>query len=99
MSTTTSSTSPTRAGLDLAPTTSDRLPLWLALFAVPGVTVMWDVLPAGGFYTGVPAAIAAIVLARRARSESGASRTGTAAIVIAGLCLLTVAACMAIGGS
>lgn len=96
---TTSSTSTNRAALDLAPTTSDRLPLWLALFAIPGVTVMWDVLPAGGLYTGVPAAIAAIVLARRGRSKMGGSRTATAAIVIAGLCLLSVAACIAFGAS
>ena len=91
------STTVKRAGLDLAPTTSHRLPLWLALLAIPGVTVMWDVLPAGGLYTGVPAAVAAIVLARRARGTSGPSAAGTAAMVIGGLCLLLVAACVAGG--
>ena len=72
------------------PSTSDRRPkpglaLLLALLAVPGSTIAWD-LPAGGLYIGLPLGIAAIVLGVRARRER---RVGMAlaAIIIAGLCI------------
>lgn len=68
-----------------------RLALVLALLAIPGVTIAWD-LPAGGFYTGVPLAIAAIVLGARARP----GRMATTAIVIGVGALAFVAACMAV---
>jgi hypothetical protein len=57
----------TRPAVDIA---SDKprpgLAFVLALLAVPGSTVAWD-LPAGGLYIGLPLAIAAIVLGARAR--------------------------------
>ena len=45
--------------IGLVPTKKARpgLALALALLAVPGVTIAWD-LPHGGFYTGVPLAVA-----------------------------------------
>ena len=51
------------------------LALLLALLAVPGSTLAWD-LPAGGLYIGLPLGITAIVLGVRARRGhlSGAER-------------------------
>lgn len=60
------------------------LALLLALLSVPGSTLAWD-LPAGGFWIGVPLAVAAVVLGVRARAVRPAM--ATAAIVIAGLML------------
>jgi hypothetical protein len=80
----------TRPAVDVA---TDRpkpgLALLLALLAVPGSTVAWD-LPAGGLYIGLPLGIAAIVLGVRARRER---RSGVAlgAIIIAGLCIAQMA--------
>jgi hypothetical protein len=54
------------------------LALLLALLAVPGVTIAWE-LPSGGFWIGVPLAVAAIVIARRAAG----SRIAVAAIALA----------------
>lgn len=94
MATTTSHTA--RTGADLAPTTTtNRLPLWLALLAIPGVSISWEIIPMGGFVVGVPAAVASIVLARRSRRERGGSPATTAAIVIAAACLLFIAVCAA----
>jgi hypothetical protein len=45
------------------------LALLLALLGVPGVTIAWD-LPAGGFWIGIPLAVAAIVVGVRARRTS-----------------------------
>lgn len=56
----------------------------LALLAVPGSTLAWD-LPAGGLWIGLPLGIAAIVLGRRARRAGTRKGLATAAIVIAGL--------------
>lgn len=76
-----------RPAVDVGPKPArPGLALLLAVLAVPGSTVAWD-LPAGGLWIGLPLAVAAIVLALRARRESGPARTGTAAIVLAGLCL------------
>ena len=59
----------TRPAVDVA---TDRpkpgLALLLAVLAIPGSTVAWD-LPAGGLYIGLPLGIAAIVLGVRARRE------------------------------
>jgi uncharacterized membrane protein YeiB len=62
----------------------------LALLAIPGSTLAWD-LPAGGLYIGLPLAIAAIVLGVRARRIGGGSKLAMAAIVIAGLCIAQMA--------
>jgi hypothetical protein len=84
----------TRPAVDVA---ADRprpgLALLLALLAVPGSTVAWE-LPGGGLYIGLPLAIAAIALGIRARRElAGAKGSGLAlvAIVIAGLCIAQMA--------
>jgi hypothetical protein len=95
------STHTARPAIDLAPTKRARpgLALALAVLAVPGITIAWD-LPHGGFYTGVPLAVAAIVtgLQARARLSGGKGRVMAAiAITIAALALLSVAVIMAIG--
>ena len=75
-----------RPAVDVAPgRPRPALALVLALLAIPGSTVAWD-LPAGGLYIGLPLAIAAIVLGVRAR-RAAAARMALAAIVIAGLCI------------
>jgi hypothetical protein len=60
----------------------------LAVLALPGVTIAWD-LPHGGFWIGVPLAAAAIVAGLRARSAS--PRWATAAIVLGAVEVLFVA--------
>jgi hypothetical protein len=95
------STHAARPAIDLAPTKRARpgLALALAILAVPGVTIAWD-LPHGGFYTGVPLAVAAIVvgLQARARLSGGKGRImATFAVAIAALALLSVALITATG--
>ncbi len=57
--------------VDVGPTRArPGLALLLALLAVPGTTVVWDLdVPLPGFWIGLPLGVAAIVLALRARSE------------------------------
>ena len=77
-----------RVSIDLAPTSPPRptLALILALLAVPGTTVAWE-LPLGGLWIGVPLALAAIVLGLHAH-QAGAGRVrSVAAVVLAGLCV------------
>jgi hypothetical protein len=63
-----------------------RWALILALLGLPGSTIAWD-LPAGGFWIGMPLAVAAIVLGLRSRG-----RMATAAIVLGAIeILFTVA--------
>ena len=68
-----------RPAVDLA---ADRprpgLALLLALLAVPGSTIAWE-LPAGGLWIGLPLGIAAVVLGIRARRQ----RVGTAMATVA----------------
>jgi hypothetical protein len=95
------STHTARTAIDLAPTkrARPRLALALAVLAVPGVTIAWD-LPHGGFYTGVPLAVAAIVigLQSRARLSAGKGRImATIAVAIAALALLSVVVITAFG--
>lgn len=54
------------------------LALLLALLGVPGSTIAWE-LPAGGFWIGLPLAVAAVVLGVQAR---GRGRMAVAAIVL-----------------
>jgi hypothetical protein len=77
----------TNTALDLAPGPRPRpgLALALALLSLPGSTLAWD-LPAGGLWIGLPLGVAAIVVALRGRS-----RMATAAIIIAGLALASMA--------
>jgi hypothetical protein len=79
MTTTNAVSSPSRA--DVA-----WYALLLALLSVPGSTLAWDLAPAGGFYIGVPLAVAGVVLGRLARN-----RIGHTAVVIAGLMLALTA--------
>ena len=81
----------TRPAVDVAPDKSrPGLALLLALLAVPGSTVAFD-LPGGGFYIGLPLGIAAIVLGVRARREHSGSKKALAAIIIAGLSIAQMA--------
>ncbi len=85
------SISANRTAVDVAPaTTRPGLALPLALLAVPGSTWAWD-LPLGGLWIGLPLGLAAIVLGLRARRAGAGRVMATAAIVIAGLCILQMA--------
>ena len=64
------------------------LALFLAVLGVPGVTIAWD-LPHGGFWIGMPLAVAAIVIGVRARHER--PRLAWAAIVLASIEILFTA--------
>jgi hypothetical protein len=96
--TTTTPPSPPVRRIDLAPARRLRtapISLLLAVLSVPGVIFTWDTVPGGGFVTGVPLAIAAIVLAvpgRRAGGRDG--RMATAALVLGVLALAWVCACI-----
>ena len=95
------STHTARTAIDLAPTKRARpgLALALAVLAVPGVTIAWD-LPHGGFYTGVPLALAAIVVGLQARARLSDRRgriMATIAVAIAVVALLSVAVITAAG--
>ena len=70
------------------------LALLLAVLGVPGVTIAWD-LPAGGFWIGIPLAVAAIVVGVCARGAS--RRLATAAIVLAAIEILFTATWTALG--
>ncbi|HMJ01651.1 MAG TPA: hypothetical protein VK506_01845 [Conexibacter sp.] len=75
-----------RSAVDVAPRRArPGLALLLALLSIPGSTLAWG-LPSGGFWIGLPLAVAAIVLGLRARrqlaSEAGA-RTALVAVAIA----------------
>jgi hypothetical protein len=70
------------------------LALLLAVLGVPGVTIAWD-LPAGGFWIGIPLAVAAIVAGVRARGTS--RRVATAAIVLAAIEILFTASWTVVG--
>lgn len=78
-----------RPALDVRPRRpGPGVALLLAVLAIPGTTLAWD-LPHGGLWIGLPLAAAAVWLGARAlRSESGGRRwMAIAAIVVAGLCL------------
>jgi hypothetical protein len=62
--------------------------LVLALLGLPGVTIAWD-LPAGGFWIGMPLAVAALILGIRALPTSRAI-AATAIVLAAAEILLTV---------
>jgi len=80
-----------RPVVDVAPRQArPGLALLLALLAVPGSTLAWD-LPAGGLWIGLPLGVVAIVIGIRARRLLGGSKMAVAAIVIAGLMILQMA--------
>jgi hypothetical protein len=80
-----SSTARTQVGL-AAHRAYPGLALVLALLAIPGSTVAWE-LPMGGLWIGLPLALAALVLGLRARRENVGRGRATAAVVLAGLCI------------
>ena len=84
---------PAPHAVDLDPPEPARpgLALALALLSVPGVTIAWDLLPAGGFYTGVPLGIAAIVIGLKARRRLDGAKGTTTATAAIGLASLAVA--------
>jgi hypothetical protein len=87
---------PSRPAVDVAPARAHPgIALVLALLAIPGSTLAWD-LPAGGLWIGLPLAIAAIVLGVRARRLLGGSGLAMAAIVIAALVIAQMAVWTAI---
>lgn len=91
-----------RPAIDLDPPAPARpgLALVLAILSVPGVIVTWDFAPGGGFTTGVPLGIAAIVIGLQARRRLGGepgSRMALSAIVVAGLAVASVAFFMVAG--
>jgi len=69
------------------PSPQDRagFAMLLAVLGVPGVTLAWD-LPQGGYWIGVPLAVAAIVVGTRSRGTS--PRLAAAAIVVAAIEIL-----------
>jgi hypothetical protein len=76
------------------------LALALALLAIPGSTVAWD-LPAGGLWIGLPLAIAAIVIGIRTRRVLAGSKgagIATAAVVIGVLVILQMVLFVAFAG-
>jgi hypothetical protein len=77
--------------IDITPQRSrPGLALVLALLAIPGSTIAWQ-LPAGGLWIGLPLAVAAIVLGLRARREL-AGRSGTVMATVAiGIATLMIA--------
>ncbi|MDQ3783626.1 MAG: hypothetical protein M3360_01875 [Actinomycetota bacterium] len=88
------STSPVRTPIELDPSDRPRttLALVLALLAVPGSTVAWDYLPAGGFWIGLPLALGAIVLGYRGRRAGFGTWMTTTSIVLGSLCIAFMAA-------
>jgi hypothetical protein len=80
-----------RPAVDVAPHQAHPiLAFVLALLAVPGSTIAWE-LPAGGLWVGLPLAVAAIVLGMRARRHLEGSKLALAAIGIASLAILQMA--------
>jgi hypothetical protein len=68
--------------------------LLLAVLGIPGVTIAWD-LPAGGFWIGMPLAVAAIVVGVGARRTS--SRLAPAAIALAAVEIVFTASWTVLG--
>jgi hypothetical protein len=76
-----------RPAVDLAPDPArPGLALVLALLAIPGSTIAWE-LPAGGLWIGLPLAVAALVLGLRARRRRVGIAMATVAIVIGALAI------------
>jgi predicted Kef-type K+ transport protein len=77
-----------RPAIDVGPRQArPGLALALALLAIPGSTIAWD-LPAGGLWIGLPLATAALVLGIRARRQRLGVGMATAAIAIAALVIV-----------
>ena len=80
-----------RPAVDVGPRAArPGLALLLALLAVPGSTMAWE-LPMGGLWIGLPLAVAAIVLGVRARHSQSGTVMATVAIGIAALVIAQMA--------
>jgi hypothetical protein len=76
-----------RPAVDVGPARArPGLALALALLAIPGTTIAWE-LPAGGLWIGLPLAAAAVMLGIRARHQGLGVRMATAAIAIGTLAI------------
>ena len=76
-----------RPAVDLAPDPArPGLALVLALLAIPGSTIAWE-LPAGGLWIGLPLGVAALALGLRARRRRVGTAMATVAIVIGALAI------------
>lgn len=76
---------------------SAKVALVLALLGIPGCTVAWS-LPAGGFWIGIPLAIAAIVVGVRALADEQQSRAvALTAILLAGIEIVFTATWTVVG--
>jgi hypothetical protein len=76
-----------RPAVDVAPDRARAgLALVLALLAIPGSTIAWE-LPAGGLWIGLPLGVAALVLGLRARRQGVGTGMATVAIVIGALAI------------
>src|SRR5688500_17166692 len=91
-------TSTSHPAVDLAAPAKPRpgLALALALISVPGVTIAWDIHGLAGL-AGTVVGIVAVVLGLRARSAGVGTRMATAAVVIAGLAVLSVVFFLIVG--
>jgi predicted Kef-type K+ transport protein len=69
-----------------SPRARPGLALAVALLAIPGSTIAWD-LPAGGLWIGLPLATAALALGIRARRQRVGVGAATAAIAIGTLAI------------
>ena len=80
-----------RPAVDLAPDPArPGLALVLALLAIPGSTIAWE-LPTGGLWIGLPLGVAAIALGLRARRRRVGTAMATVAIVIGALAIAQMA--------
>lgn len=85
-----------RPAVDLGPPRArPGLAFVLALLAIPGSTLAWD-LPAGGLWIGLPLAVAALVLGIRARRQHVGVGIATAAIAIGALAIAQMVAYVAV---
>jgi hypothetical protein len=75
-----------------------RLALGLALLGVLGSTIAWE-LPAGGFWIGMPLAVAAITIGLRSRADAGvAGRRMAAAAIVLGVIEILFTATWTVAG-
>jgi len=76
-----------RPAVDVAPDPAHPgLAFVLALLAIPGSTIAWE-LPSGGLWIGLPLGVAALVLGLRARRRGVGTGMATVAVAIAALAI------------
>jgi tetrahydromethanopterin S-methyltransferase subunit C len=76
-----------RPAVDVAPNPPrPSLALVLAVLAIPGSTIAWE-LPSGGLWIGLPLAVAAVVLGLQARRRGMSTGRATVAIAIGTLAI------------